>query len=65
MKLVFLKKVVLGHMLKIFTLFYSPKVYYHVCKSLALDPILTEMNPIHGLTTYFYKVLITLSPNLI
>lgn len=46
---------------KIFGNFYSPKAHCHVFKSTPLIVILSQMNPVHDIPSYFRSVLILLS----
>jgi hypothetical protein len=40
------------------------KVHYRAHKSLVLDPILSQINPVHILTLYFLKIHLILSSHL-
>jgi hypothetical protein len=35
---------------------WNPKVYYHVYKCPLLDPVLSHMNPLHILPSYFFNI---------
>jgi hypothetical protein len=35
---------------------WNPKVHYHVYTNLPLDPILSQLNPVHPIDPYFPKV---------
>jgi len=37
-------------------LLWNLKIHYHIQESLPLDPILSQKNPVHTLTPYFFKI---------
>jgi hypothetical protein len=42
----------------------EPKVHYSVHKTLPWDIILSQLNPVHTLAHFFFKVVLILSPHL-
>jgi len=47
-----------------FLLLWNSKIRYYAHKSLSLDPVLNQINPVHILTTYISKIYFTLSSHL-
>jgi hypothetical protein len=53
---IFLEKLVVVQVQKKYQIFYETKCFYLVHNSPLLDPILSQINSIHTLTPYFFKI---------
>jgi len=51
----FLQKLTAFQLGQIPRLLWKPKIHYRAHRSLSLDPILRQINPIHTLTSQFFK----------
>jgi hypothetical protein len=47
---------------EVLLLFWNPKVHCYVHKTHPVNPILSQMNPVHIITLYFFKSILILSP---